>query len=385
MLRTRNAVVALAAALSLATITAAGTQLPASAHSARKAAQRGTLVVLPQIAAPGSSAQAASSAKTALTATFKPAVKGRTIAIQRKQGSKWVTVARQKQGRTTTFDFAVSYSYRGKAAVYRAIATGAKKSATVTKAYRTSVHGTPDFSEEFKGTSLNSTVWNTRDQGYIGTRGCSKADPRAVRVSGGTLRLSTLKDPDRTAQKCNYKGKKYSYRITGHVGTVTPNLGAGQTPTKSYKYGYFAARMKMHSARGQHAGFWLQTTKSTGAARTHGSEVDIVEYFGDKHPEGGVASYIYPPGKKIGGMIPSVTQYGRDWSKRYHVFSLQWTPSVYIFRIDGKETLRITKNVSQVPEFMILSNLVSDWELPLGSESKLPQTAQVDWVRHWKL
>ena len=250
---------------------------------------------------------------------------------------------------------------------------------------QTPAAGAPDFSEEFKGTSLNSTVWNTRDQGYIGTRGCSKADPRAVRVSGGTLRLSTLKDPDRTAQKCNYKGKKYSYRITGHVGTVTPNLGAGQTPTKSYKYGYFAARMKMHSARGQHAGFWLQTTKSAGAARTHGSEVDIVEYFGDKHPEGGVASYIYPPGKKIGGMIPSVTQYGRDWSKRYHVFSLQWTPSVYIFRIDGKETLRITKNVSQVPEFMILSNLVSDWELPLGSESKLPQTAQVDWVRHWKL
>ena len=225
-----------------------------------------------------------------------------------------------------------------------------------------------------------------RDQGYIDGRQCSKADPRAMRVSGGTLKLTAMKDPDRT-DKCTFGGKKYSYRLTGHVGTVGPKVGnAAQHPTKTFKYGYFAARMKMQSLRGQHAGFWLQSPLNAGPARTHGSEVDIVEYFGDKHPQGGVASYIYPPGKKVGGMISKPTRFGRDWSKKFHVFSVQWTPSAYIFRIDGHETLRITRDVSRVAEYMVLSNLVSDWELSLmKNENKLPQTAQVDWVRHWKL
>ncbi len=56
-------------------------------------------------------------------------------------------------------------------------------------------------------------------------------------------------------------------------------------------------------------------------------------------------------------------------------------PEGYIFRIDGKETGRITKGVSGVAEYPILSLLSSDYELKkMGDEKNLPQTMSVDWI-----
>ena len=383
MPRTRSAVMSLIATAMLAT-TAVACSSDSGDTAAKK--QHGSLVVLPQISAAGDEPQAAKSAETALVATFKPAIEGRKVAVQRKAGSTWKTVDEAEQGKQADLEFSVPYADGGEPATYRALATGAGADRAATKASRTDVHGAPDFSDEFSGDDVDSSVWNTRVQGYATGRTCSKADDRAAAVGGGTLKLRVMTDPDRTGEKCTYKGKKYSYRLNGHIGTVERRVGdAAQLPTKTIKYGYFAARMKMQSARGQHASFWLQTYMEPGPAPTNGAEIDVVEYFGDDHPQGGVASYAYPGGKKVGGMVPDVTQYGDDWSGKFHVFSLDWTPDRYVFRIDGQETFRITSDIVQVPEFLILSLLPSDWELPLGDESDLPQTAEVDWVRHWKL
>ena len=396
MLRTRTAVVALTAALSLATASAACSLTPDAKSGseittvARKVNQRGSLVVLPPISAAGTTPQASRSAKTPLVATFKPAVKGRTITIQRKKGSRWVTAARAKQGRSATLNFSVAYAVGGKPAVYRALATGAKSPVKATKAVRTSVHGAPDFTDEFSGSSLNPAVWNTRYQDYTDSRSCSIADKRAEQVSGGTLKLSVMKDPAKTGQKCAPKGKKksYNYLLNGHVGTIKPVDHAAPTdiPTKTFKYGYFAVRAKMQSQRGQHSALWLQTLiGGAGRASKTGAEIDIIEYFGDKYPRGGLQSMIYSGGNKVaGGFISQPTSYGRDWSKRYHVFSVQWTPSTYIFYIDGKETFRTSKGVSRVPEIFILSLLSSDWEMQ-PSTGNTKSTMQIDWVRHWKL
>ena len=72
------------------------------------------------------------------------------------------------------------------------------------------------------------------------------------------------------------------------------------------------------------------------------------------------------------------------WFKRYHVFSVEWTPKAYVFRVDGVQTLRLTQGVSQVPEFLILSMLSSDWELPTLDRATLPNATEIDWVRVWQ-
>jgi hypothetical protein len=133
--------------------------------------------------------------------------------------------------------------------------------------------------------------------------------------------------------------------------------------------------------------------------KTAGSEIDIIEWFGKDVPNGGLTSFIYAPslnGKKYGlggdGWIKKPEQYLQnekdEWYKRYHVFSVEWNPSGYIFRIDGQETGRINKGVSGAPEYPILSILSSDYELAKlpGKDEKenLPQTMQVDWIHTWQ-
>ena len=68
----------------------------------------------------------------------------------------------------------------------------------------------------------------------------------------------------------------------------------------------------------------------------------------------------------------------------YHVFSVEWSPEGYVFRIDGDTTYRTDKAVSARTQFLILSLLSSDWELPELDRSLLPATMSVDWVRVWQ-
>ena len=75
--------------------------------------------------------------------------------------------------------------------------------------------------------------------------------------------------------------------------------------------------------------------------------------------------------------------YGSDWTGGYHVFSVEWTPTEYVFRIDGRETWRTSVGISHVPQYPILSLLSSDYELPRFN-GELPEQMEVDWARVWE-
>jgi len=249
----------------------------------------------------------------------------------------------------------------------------------------TSVADAEGFRDEFTGRALNATSWATREQAYGATknRKCSKSSASATTVSGGTAKVKVLKDRARST-KCRFGGKKYAWRLNGHIGTQ------GQY---AFKYGYAAARIKFQPRQGQHGAFWLmpqsQTAKSGSATKT-GAEIDVIEWFGP-NKQGGLASFIHHWPKsatksvKVGGWLKNPGRFGKDWAKKYHVFSVEWTPKRYVFRIDGKETYRTTKGVSGQEQFLILSLLSSDYELKsLGGDKHLPQTMNVDWVRTWE-
>jgi len=119
----------------------------------------------------------------------------------------------------------------------------------------------------------------------------------------------------------------------------------------------------------------------------------VIEWFGDGGASGGLASSVYFPTSggtvKAGGWIADPGQYLADrsdsWWSAYHVFSVEWTPRSYVFRVDGRETWRTDQGVSGKPQFLILSLLSSDYELPnLGGEDRLPQHMYVDWVQFWE-
>jgi beta-glucanase (GH16 family) len=360
---------------------------PALTSVTKKAGQKISVEVLPQIVQQGKGTASADSAKGAVTATIKPVKVGRKVVLERLVGTSWKKVGTAKQEKSGDANFKAAVSSGGAAVTYRVTAQKFKglKEVSSTSA-DTTQWLTPTFSDEFSGSTL-SQVWGMRGQKYEpqSKRKCSKGDPKAVKVGGGTLRLSVIKDKSAKG-KCTATSrkekKKISYRLNGHVGTEN---------AFDFKYGVAAARIKMQKSQGQHASFWSQPNGGNGPGSA-GHEIDIIEYFGDKHPQGGLTSFIHwYKGKRLiktGSWIKDSKSFLKNnkdgWSKNYHVFSVQWTPKTIIFRIDGKETWRTSARVSQEQQYLILSLLASDYEALEMSDKKLPQHMYVDWVRVWE-
>ncbi len=350
--------------------------------------QRIRLEVLPQIVQHGRQVASPDQAKAAITATLRPVRMGRRVQLQVRQGVSWEAVAMTRQNRRGRAQFAWPASASGQPQTYRVRAmASAGLRAFLSDPVSTARWLDPTWTDEFSGSHLDA-AWSHRGREYVGSnrRSCSKGDPSAVQVDGGAVRLSVIRDPSATT-RCRIRGRdavpgRFAHRLNGHIGTQ----GAF-----SFTYGFAAARVKFHRLRGQHGAFWLQPTGGMYPGAT-GSEIDVVEYFGDHHPQGGLAAFTHRyDGKRrvtSGGWITNPTSFlktRRDgWSKNYHVFSVEWTPRTLVFRIDGKETARMRGGISDVRQFPILSLIAADYEIPKIKERRLPQHMYVDWVRVWE-
>lgn len=334
--------------------------------------------VLPQLASVSEDTESADDAEWVVEARLEDIESGTPVVLLARDGSDtWETVAETESDDTGEVALTTTESGdmhvvvgEGDDAVGAEVSTADAPEAT--------------FTDDFDKNSVDAEggFWATRDQGYVGVRTCSKADASGAEVLDGVLRLSVLDDPDRGAD-CRLPGKRkqFDYRLNGHVGTE------GIT---TFTYGFAAARIKAQAARGQHAAFWMQAEggQTEGGPETGGAEIDVMEYFGDDHPEGGLTSFTYwldEAGKQKtdGGWVTDLEQYGEDWATQFHVFSVEWTPEEYVFRIDGQVTHRLEGPTSGRPEFLILSLLSSDYELARFN-GELPEHMDVDWARVWE-
>jgi beta-glucanase (GH16 family) len=64
----------------------------------------------------------------------------------------------------------------------------------------------------------------------------------------------------------------------------------------------------------------------------------------------------------------------------FHTFALEWLPDRYIFYIDGKKFYKITRGISQIEEYMILSMEYPN-NLEEAAKSIFPDVFLVDSVR----
>lgn len=334
--------------------------------------------VLPQLAATGEDLESPDDAAWVVDATIADAGEGTPVSLVGNGEDGWIEVDEQE----TDAKGRVALTSRVSGDLH--VVVGAGEDA---RGAEVSTDDAPQatFTDDFDSDTVDEVdgSWNTRDQGRTGVRTCSRADDSAVEVGDGVLRLSVLEDPQMAGEECRLPGlrKRFPYRLNGHVGTE------GRV---SFTYGFAAARIKAQSARGQHAAFWLQPVggQSSGGPKVGGAEIDVMEYFGDDHPLGGLTSFTYfldKSGEKqtVGGWVPDLEQYGEGWADQYHVFSVEWTPDEYVFRIDGQVTHRLKGETSGREEFLILSLLSSDYELPRFN-GELPETMEVDWARVWE-
>jgi hypothetical protein len=377
------------------TLSAGSAALAATgAPSAVAADQTVAINVLPPVSQSGSTSAPSSEARTAVAATVTPAVAGRTVRIERLSGRSWKVAASATTDARGLVELSVATYDGGSFVTYRATAMAFQGLPMVSSAGALSTRwGAPDFADEFTGSALGAS-WSHRGQDYnaAGLRRCSKGSPEAVQVTSGVVRLSVLRDPARSEPCTAYRANgdvigDFAYRLNGHIST------AGK---QELTYGVVAARVRFQQPPGQHGAFWLQPSvpvPGATSAAEGGAEIDVVEWFGSGLPSGGLSGSVYYPTSsgqaKAGGWISDPGSYlggKRDsWWSRYHVFSVEWSPQGYVFRVDARETWRTNLGVSERPEYLILSLLSSDYELPgLGDDNLLPQHMDVDWVQFWR-
>jgi beta-glucanase (GH16 family) len=238
------------------------------------------------------------------------------------------------------------------------------------------------WADEFEGSKLGPD-WVFRDD-TPPKRVCSPPNPNQVAVTDGTVALSvnrdTTKNPNVT--KACPDGQFWN----GFIAT---------NGKQAFKYGVFAARLKFPPEQGAHGSFWMMPNTPAGADPNDpgemGVEIDVIEYFGKGWEKGGLASFIHfqpqdGPRLRSGGYLQSAFDAlgGGYPSDKFHVYSVEWTDKEYVFRVDGKETFRTAKGVSNVEEHLLLSLLSSDYEIPKITDDLLPMTMTVDWVRAWQ-
>ena len=333
--------------------------------------------VLPQLAATGGDVESADDAAWVVDASVADTAEGTDVTLYaQNEDDAWEAVSQAK----TDADGTVALTTVAPGELHVVVGDGDDAIGA-----EASTDDAPEasFTDDFDEDTVDEAdgAWVSRTQGYIGVRTCSRTDPSAAQVGDGVLTLSVLDDPAKGECRLPGRRKEFPFRLNGHVGTEG---------RYGFTYGFAAARIKTQSARGQHAAFWMQSVggQQAGGAKKGGAEIDVMEYFGDDHPEGGLTSFTYfldKDGEKqtVGGWLPDVEQYGDDWASDYHVFSVEWTPEEYVFRIDGQVTQRLEGETSGREEFLILSLLSSDYELP-RFDGELPQSMQVDWARVWE-
>jgi beta-glucanase (GH16 family) len=256
---------------------------------------------------------------------------------------------------------------------------GATAGATVSAPVATSSYKLV-WHDEFKGTGGMPAAWQNMPA-VLSSRPCTTTTPAMGKVKNGRAYISVAKDRSRAASAACPHGWLYNAQFSTQS-------------SAQFEYGKFAARIKFSPQSGLHGGFFLNSAPATNSA-----EVDAVEYFGEQNNGGGlkgaIQNSVYWWKKRSNGSLQTVKEGGRKDIRKYlshnrtpadnfHTYSVEWTPSQYIFRFDGHVTMRLKRGVAHRPEYLVLSMLSSPFEAKYLHRSKLPATMQVDWVRVWK-
>jgi beta-glucanase (GH16 family) len=257
-----------------------------------------------------------------------------------------------------------------------------KKASLVPEAITTDIKATVTLPEgyglvwrdEFDGTALDLNKWAHT---YVGARGVGYNTPNAVTVGNGIVRIHTYTD----------NGKHY----TGFISTK-----GGRYKTT---YGFFEARINYHGAPGNHGAFWLQSPtigNPIGDTQTAGTEIDVTEHRlqdnSGKIIDNVSNSALHWDGygadhKSVGNLYKSTVSLNNSW----HTYAVLWSPDLYIFYVDGKESWRTSSAPSKALEELRLTCEITDmlWSgtppvSGYGSLSESPYGMEVDWVRVWQ-
>jgi beta-glucanase (GH16 family) len=215
------------------------------------------------------------------------------------------------------------------------------------------------WKDEFDGSALDTTKWGFRPEGPRRDGWWVK---KAVSVDGGGhLAISALKEDGRYLSGCIVTAGKFEHA-----------------------FGYYETRVQFQRQPGHWSAFWLQCegTSRLGNEGRDGMEIDVWEKPTlDDQIEHNLHWEGYGKEHKHAGQKTNVPGLSRGW----HTAGMWWKRDEFVFFVDGRETWRTNAGgVSQVPEYLMLSNEIGTWAGDI-STAKLPDAFLVDYVRVFDL
>ncbi|MFS3130090.1 family 16 glycosylhydrolase [Nocardioides sp. Bht2] len=235
------------------------------------------------------------------------------------------------------------------------------------------------FVDEFNGTSLDTSKWIPQVYGYAtGSEqafACYSGSPENVAVRNGALQLTLVK---RDAPALCSNGESETRYWSGMVSTYE---------RFSQTYGRFEARIKSQASKvpGLHEAFWLYVDpRYTNGL---GGEIDIMETY-SSHPNLAIPYLHYDSNPEQVTSGPNqTTSFGCTASRgTFHTYRLEWTATKIQIFVDDRLCLTNTSG-----DAAFRQNFMVAFTQALGgpgneptSQTPLPATMSVDWVRVWK-
>ena len=248
------------------------------------------------------------------------------------------------------------------------------------------------FSDEFDGTSLDTSKWNTCPEWNRQGRSTWKDD--MVSVSDGYLHLKFKRDPQLGASISTNPAIANNWIRAGAVRTRKKD---SSSMLFENTYGYYEARIKFPVVSGTWGAFWLMspTIEKIGNGERDGAEIDIIETVFNENGVYNSALHCDGYGKYIKSFKNEVNVNSKSkpvniYDGEFHVFSLNWTPSEYVFYVDGLLFWRVNggikfKNIgiNKTPNYIKLTVESAVWAEDIPRDF-VESEMLVDYVRVYK-
>ncbi len=213
--------------------------------------------------------------------------------------------------------------------------------------------------------------WGNEERQYY------TADPANVRVEGGALVLTAMKE-GANAHGCWYGTCQYTSARLHTKGKL------------ERQHGRFEARIQVPSGKGLWPAFWLLGSNIDVVSWPACGEIDIMENLGSE--PGTVHGSMHGPAYSAGAALTDLYTLpdGQAFADESHVFAVEWEESVVRFYVD--DNLYETRTPADLPAdgqwvfeqpFYILLNLAvgGQWPGDPDASTVFPQSMKVDYVR----
>jgi beta-glucanase (GH16 family) len=217
----------------------------------------------------------------------------------------------------------------------------------------------PSFQEEFNGTKMDKTKWNTTTywggRNNPGTGEVQYYVDDAFTFANGAIKIKADNKPT--------QGYPYTSGLLTTYGKFTQ------------QYGYFEMRAKVPKGKGLWPAFWLLPQNQAWPP-----EIDAMETLGNQPNTVFLTQHFVG---KSGQPDSSGDFYtGPDYTLSYHTFGVDWRPTSITWYVDGIKRHEVKTNIPKEKMYIIANLAVGgDWPGLPDTTTPFPSYLTIDYIR----